>query len=107
MGKGNASPCLTTLHWVPRDVQCGKLQCQGGEQNPLAPHTMPVDSNFRLGSKEVTCRGAFLLPSAQLYLPNLGLVEPGTQCGPRMVSPAHWTPPCHLSPQVSLPLIAQ
>nr|XP_019589406.1 PREDICTED: disintegrin and metalloproteinase domain-containing protein 33 isoform X2 [Rhinolophus sinicus] len=68
-----------------RDVQCGKLQCQGGEQNPLAPHTMPVDSNFRLGSKEVTCRGAFLLPSAQLYLPNLGLVEPGTQCGPRMV----------------------
>lgn len=68
-----------------RDVHCGKLQCQGGEQNPLAPHTMPVDSSFRLGGKEVTCRGAFLLPSAQLYLPNLGLVEPGTQCGPRMV----------------------
>ncbi|XP_019500119.1 PREDICTED: disintegrin and metalloproteinase domain-containing protein 33 isoform X2 [Hipposideros armiger] len=68
-----------------RDVQCGKLQCQGGEQSPLAPHMVPVDSIFRLGSQEVTCRVAFLLPSAQLNLPNLGLVEPGTQCGPSMV----------------------
>ncbi|KAF6087272.1 ADAM metallopeptidase domain 33 [Phyllostomus discolor] len=46
---------------------------------------MPVDSTIRLGSLEVTCRGAFLLPGAQLDLPDLGLVEPGTQCGPTMV----------------------
>ncbi|XP_016067429.1 PREDICTED: disintegrin and metalloproteinase domain-containing protein 33 [Miniopterus natalensis] len=68
-----------------RDAQCGRLQCQGGEQSPLAPHTMPVDSTLHLEGREVTCRGAFLLPSAQLDLPDLGLVEPGTQCAPTMV----------------------
>ncbi|XP_039719776.1 disintegrin and metalloproteinase domain-containing protein 33 isoform X3 [Pteropus medius] len=77
--EGGFVPC------AQRDAQCGKLQCQGGEQNPLAPHTMPVDSTFSLGSHEVTCRGAFLLPGAQLDLHDLGLVEPGTQCGSRMV----------------------
>ncbi|KAF6087271.1 ADAM metallopeptidase domain 33 [Phyllostomus discolor] len=77
--EGSSSPC------AKRDAQCGKLQCQGGEHSPRAPHTMPVDSTIRLGSLEVTCRGAFLLPGAQLDLPDLGLVEPGTQCGPTMV----------------------
>lgn len=95
-GLGTGGHCtLTTLHLVPRDAQCGKLQCQGGEQSPRAPYTVPVDSTILLGSLEVTCRGAFLLPGALLDLPDLGLVEPGTQCGPTMVSPA---PPCHLSP---------
>lgn len=94
-----ASSCLTTLHLVPRDALCGILQCQGGEQSPLAPHTMPVDSTFHLGSHEEACKGAFLLLSAQMDLPNFGMVEPGTQCGPRMVSPpAPWTFHCHLSP---------
>lgn len=37
-------------------------------------------------------------PGAQLDLPDLGLVEAGTQCGPRMVSPAHPSARCHLSP---------
>ncbi|XP_014645592.1 PREDICTED: disintegrin and metalloproteinase domain-containing protein 33 isoform X1 [Ceratotherium simum simum] len=78
-GKGGFVPC------AQRDAQCGKLQCQGGEQSPLTPHTVPVDSIIRLNSHEVTCRGAFLLPGAQLDLLDLGLVEPGTQCGPRMV----------------------
>ncbi|KAM7125930.1 disintegrin and metalloproteinase domain-containing protein 33 isoform 2-T2 [Molossus nigricans] len=77
--EGSYQPC------AQRDAQCGKLQCQGGEQSPLAPHTMAVHSTLRLGSLEVTCKGAFLLPGAQLDLPNLGLVEPGTQCGPTMV----------------------
>ncbi|EPQ12995.1 Disintegrin and metalloproteinase domain-containing protein 33 [Myotis brandtii] len=77
--EGGYVPC------TQRDAQCGKLQCQGGEQSPLAPHTMPVDSTLRLDGREVTCRGAFLLPGAQLDLPDLGLVEPGTQCGPTMV----------------------
>ncbi|KAM5304971.1 disintegrin and metalloproteinase domain-containing protein 33 isoform 2-T2 [Glossophaga mutica] len=77
--EGGSAPC------AKRDAQCGKLQCQGGEQSPRAPHTMPVDSTIRLGSLEVTCRRAFLLPGAQLDLPDLGLVEPGTQCGPTMV----------------------
>lgn len=97
-GNWDASRCLTTVHFVPRDAQCGKLQCQGGEQSPLRPHTEPVDSILRLGSRKVTCRGAFLLPGAQLDLLDLGLVEPGTQCGPRMVSAAHPTPPYRLSP---------
>ncbi|XP_070103917.1 disintegrin and metalloproteinase domain-containing protein 33 isoform X8 [Equus caballus] len=77
--EGGFVPC------AQRDAQCGKLQCQGGEQSPLRPHTEPVDSILRLGSRKVTCRGAFLLPGAQLDLLDLGLVEPGTQCGPRMV----------------------
>ncbi|KAB1262885.1 Disintegrin and metalloproteinase domain-containing protein 33 [Camelus dromedarius] len=76
---GSFVPC------AQRDAQCGKLQCQGGEQSALVPHTVPVDSTVRLGSREVTCRGAFVLPGAQLDLPDLGLVESGTQCGPQMV----------------------
>ncbi|XP_062955634.1 disintegrin and metalloproteinase domain-containing protein 33 isoform X2 [Cynocephalus volans] len=68
-----------------RDAQCGKLQCQGGELSPLVPHMMPVNSTVHLDGHEVTCRGAFALPGAQLDLLDLGLVEPGTQCGPRMV----------------------
>ncbi|XP_047627469.1 disintegrin and metalloproteinase domain-containing protein 33 isoform X3 [Phacochoerus africanus] len=78
-GDGSFVPC------AQRDAQCGKLQCQGGEQSALVPHTAPVDSTIHLGSREVTCRGAFVLPGAQLDLPDLGLVESGTQCGPRMV----------------------
>ncbi|XP_060469468.2 disintegrin and metalloproteinase domain-containing protein 33 isoform X2 [Panthera onca] len=77
--KGGFVPC------AQRDAQCGKLQCLGGEQRPLAPHTVPVDSRVGLGSSEVTCRGVFLLPGVQLDLYDVGLVEPGTQCGPRMV----------------------
>ncbi|XP_010834929.1 PREDICTED: disintegrin and metalloproteinase domain-containing protein 33 [Bison bison bison] len=78
-GDGNFVPCAR------RDAQCGQLQCQGGEQSALVPHVVPVDSTVHLGSREVTCRGASVLPGAQLDLPDLGLVEAGTQCGPRMV----------------------
>lgn len=85
---------MTTLHFVPRDAQCGKLQCQGGERNLLPPYMVPVDSTIHLGSHEVTCRGAFMLSGVQLDLLDLDLVEPGTQCGPGMVSPAHLTAPC-------------
>ncbi|XP_055228455.2 disintegrin and metalloproteinase domain-containing protein 33 isoform X9 [Gorilla gorilla gorilla] len=75
-------------HFLPcagRDALCGKLQCQGGKPSLLAPHMVPVDSTVHLDGHEVTCRGALALPSAQLDLLGLGLVEPGTQCGPRMV----------------------
>ncbi|XP_007932870.1 disintegrin and metalloproteinase domain-containing protein 33 [Orycteropus afer afer] len=75
-------------HFVPcpqRDAQCGKLQCQGGELRPRVPHTEPVDSTISLDGREMTCRAAFALPGIQLDLPDLGLVETGTQCGPRMV----------------------
>ncbi|XP_063576788.1 disintegrin and metalloproteinase domain-containing protein 33 isoform X10 [Pongo abelii] len=75
-------------HFLPcagRDALCGKLQCQGGKPSLLAPHMVPVDSTIHLDGHEVTCRGALALPSAQLDLLGLGLVEPGTQCGPRMV----------------------
>uniref|UniRef100_A0A8C0WCT0 Disintegrin and metalloproteinase domain-containing protein 33 n=1 Tax=Castor canadensis TaxID=51338 RepID=A0A8C0WCT0_CASCN len=76
---GGFLPC------AQRDAQCGKLQCQDGEQSPLVPHVVPVTSTIRLEGREVTCRGALALPAAQLNLLDLGLVEPGTQCGPRMV----------------------
>lgn len=95
-GKRDALDMQSPSTFVPRDAQCGKLQCLGGEQRPLAPHTVPVDSTVGLGSSEVTCRGVFLLPGVQLDLHDVGLVEPGTQCGPRMVSPvspAHQTLP--------------
>ncbi|XP_057559036.1 disintegrin and metalloproteinase domain-containing protein 33 isoform X5 [Hippopotamus amphibius kiboko] len=78
-GDGSFVPCAAS------DTQCGKLQCQGGEQSALVPHTVPMDSTVHLGSRQVTCRGALVLPGAQLDLPDLGLVESGTRCGPRMV----------------------
>ncbi|XP_068381114.1 disintegrin and metalloproteinase domain-containing protein 33 isoform X9 [Eschrichtius robustus] len=78
-GDSSFLPCAQS------DAQCGKLQCQGGEQSALAPHMVPVDSTIPLGSRQVTCKGAFVLPGTHLDLPDLGLVESGTQCGPRMV----------------------
>ncbi|XP_078227418.1 disintegrin and metalloproteinase domain-containing protein 33 isoform X25 [Callithrix jacchus] len=75
-------------HFLPcaeRDALCGKLQCQGGKPSPLAPHMVPVNSTVHLDGHEVTCRGALALPGARLDLLGLGLVESGTQCGPRMV----------------------
>ncbi|KAM9059216.1 disintegrin and metalloproteinase domain-containing protein 33 isoform 1-T1 [Megaptera novaeangliae] len=78
-GDSSFLPCAQS------DAQCGKLQCQGGEKSALAPHMVPVDSTIPLGSRQVTCKGAFVLPGTHLDLPDLGLVESGTQCGPRMV----------------------
>lgn len=90
---------LTTFHFLlPRDAQCGKLLCQGGEPNPLVPHVVTMDSTILLEGHEVVCRGAFVLPDSHLDQLDLGLVEPGTRCGPRMVSPAHPTPSWLLSP---------
>lgn len=82
---------LTSFRFLPRDSQCGKLLCQGGEPNPLVPHVVTVESTVLLDGREMVCRGAFVLPDT--YQLDLGLVEPGTRCGPRMVSPAHPTPP--------------
>ncbi|KAM4842691.1 disintegrin and metalloproteinase domain-containing protein 33 [Thomomys bottae] len=73
---GGFLPC------APSDAQCGKLQCQGGEQSPLVPHMVPLDSTVRLEGIEVACQGALALSDAQLHFLDLGLVEPGTQCGP-------------------------
>uniref|UniRef100_A0A452SRI8 ADAM metallopeptidase domain 33 n=1 Tax=Ursus americanus TaxID=9643 RepID=A0A452SRI8_URSAM len=89
-GKGGFVPC------AQRDAQCGKLQCLGGEPRPRPPHTVPVDSTVGLGGQEVTCRGVFLLPGVQLDVLNLGLVEPGTQCGPSMVCNSNQN--CHCAP---------
>uniref|UniRef100_A0A2K5CWE7 ADAM metallopeptidase domain 33 n=1 Tax=Aotus nancymaae TaxID=37293 RepID=A0A2K5CWE7_AOTNA len=75
-------------HFLPcaeRDALCGKLQCQGGKPSPLAPHMVPVNSTVHLDGHEMICRGALALPGAKLDLLGLGLVESGTQCGPRMV----------------------
>uniref|UniRef100_A0A2K6F120 ADAM metallopeptidase domain 33 n=1 Tax=Propithecus coquereli TaxID=379532 RepID=A0A2K6F120_PROCO len=86
-------------HFVPcaqRDARCGKLQCQGGDLSPLAPYTVPVDSTVHLDGSEVTCQGIFVLRSAQLDLLDMGLVEPGTQCGPRMVCNSNHN--CHCAP---------
>ncbi|XP_017728121.1 PREDICTED: disintegrin and metalloproteinase domain-containing protein 33 isoform X9 [Rhinopithecus bieti] len=77
--KGHFLPC------AGRDALCGKLQCQGGKPSLLIQHMVPVDSTVHLDGHEVTCRGALALPGAQLDLLGLGMVEPGTQCGPRMV----------------------
>nr|XP_013015243.1 disintegrin and metalloproteinase domain-containing protein 33 isoform X1 [Cavia porcellus] len=78
-GAGRFLPC------AQRDAQCGTLQCQGGEPNPMVPHMAPVESTARFDGHEVACRAALVLPDAQLDPLDLGLVEPGTHCGPGMV----------------------
>ncbi|XP_077807439.1 disintegrin and metalloproteinase domain-containing protein 33 isoform X20 [Macaca mulatta] len=88
--KGHFLPC------AGRDVLCGKLQCQGGKPSLLTPHMVPVDSTVHLDGHEVTCRGVLALPGAQLDLLGLGMVEPGTQCGPRMVCNSNHN--CHCAP---------
>ncbi|XP_069908134.1 disintegrin and metalloproteinase domain-containing protein 33 isoform X4 [Oryctolagus cuniculus] len=94
-GEASFMPC------AQRDALCGKLQCQGGEPRQLPPNTVPVDSTVHLEGSELTCQGVFVPPDAQLDLLDLGLVEPGTQCGPRMVCNSNhnchctlgWAPP--------------
>nr|XP_037846772.1 disintegrin and metalloproteinase domain-containing protein 33 isoform X9 [Chlorocebus sabaeus]XP_037846773.1 disintegrin and metalloproteinase domain-containing protein 33 isoform X9 [Chlorocebus sabaeus] len=88
--KGHFLPC------AGRDALCGKLQCQGGKPSLLTPHMVPVDSTVHLDGHEVTCRGVLALPGAQLDLLDLGMVEPGTQCGPRMVCNSNHN--CHCAP---------
>ncbi|XP_023076008.1 disintegrin and metalloproteinase domain-containing protein 33 isoform X2 [Piliocolobus tephrosceles] len=88
--KGHFLPC------AGRDALCGKLQCQGGKPGLLIPHMVPVDSTVHPDGHEVTCRGALALPGAQLDLLGLGMVEPGTQCGPRMVCNSNHN--CHCAP---------
>uniref|UniRef100_A0A2K5CWH3 ADAM metallopeptidase domain 33 n=1 Tax=Aotus nancymaae TaxID=37293 RepID=A0A2K5CWH3_AOTNA len=86
-------------HFLPcaeRDALCGKLQCQGGKPSPLAPHMVPVNSTVHLDGHEMICRGALALPGAKLDLLGLGLVESGTQCGPRMVCNSNHN--CHCAP---------
>ncbi|XP_055977556.1 LOW QUALITY PROTEIN: disintegrin and metalloproteinase domain-containing protein 33 [Sorex fumeus] len=84
---GNCGPD-STGGFVPcaeRDAQCGRLQCQGGEPTPLLPYTVSVDATVQANGRDMSCRGALVLSGAQLDLPDLGVVEPGTPCGPRMV----------------------
>ncbi|XP_023574397.1 disintegrin and metalloproteinase domain-containing protein 33 isoform X2 [Octodon degus] len=78
-GAGRFLPC------AQRDAHCGVLQCQGGEPNPLVAQAVPVESKVYLDGHQVACRAALTLPDAQLDLLDLGLVQSGTQCGPRMV----------------------
>ncbi|XP_055461114.1 disintegrin and metalloproteinase domain-containing protein 33 [Psammomys obesus] len=93
--KGSFLPC------AQRDAQCGKLLCQGGEPKPLVPHVVTVNSTVLLEGHEVACRGASVLPGAYLDQLDLGLVAPGTRCGPSMVCnsnhnchcAAGWAPP--------------
>ncbi|XP_006894320.1 PREDICTED: disintegrin and metalloproteinase domain-containing protein 33 [Elephantulus edwardii] len=77
--QGHFVPC------APRDAQCGKLQCWAREQSSRMPHAIPMDAAISLDSLEVTCREALEPPGTPLDLPNLGLVEMGTWCGPGMV----------------------
>lgn len=81
--KGNFLPC------AQRDAQCGKLLCQGGEQTLSGQrqrrHVVTMDSTVLLGGHGVACQGVFVLPDTRLDQLDLGLVEPGTRCGPKMV----------------------
>ncbi|CAH6787856.1 Adam33 [Phodopus roborovskii] len=82
--KGSFLPC------AQRDAQCGKLLCQGGEQNQLVlRRVVTMDSTILQEGHEVACHGVFVLPDTQLDQAGLGLVEPGTRCGPKMVC-QHW-----------------
>lgn len=81
------------FHLLSRDALCGKLQCQGGEPSPLLPYAVPAEATVHLDGWEVTCRSALMLSGAQLAFSDLGMVEPGTVCGPRMVSVGHPTSP--------------
>uniref|UniRef100_A0A8C2MV26 A disintegrin and metallopeptidase domain 33 n=1 Tax=Cricetulus griseus TaxID=10029 RepID=A0A8C2MV26_CRIGR len=94
--KGSFFPC------AQRDAQCGKLLCQGGEQNPFVlGRVVTMDSTILREGHEVACHGVLVLPDTQLDQPGLGLVEPGTRCGPKMVCNSNhnchcavgWDPP--------------
>lgn len=67
------------------DVQCGRIQCQGGSDRPLIDSNAKIlTTKVKLNHSEFTCRGAYFHLGDDVSDP--AMVAQGTACGPGKVS---------------------
>ncbi|TSK34762.1 Disintegrin and metalloproteinase domain-containing protein 12 [Bagarius yarrelli] len=75
MPNGTYIPCLNS------DVQCGRIQCQGGSDRPLIDSNSKIlTTKVKLNHSEFTCRGAFFHLGDDVSDP--AMVAQGTACAP-------------------------
>ncbi|XP_060726338.1 disintegrin and metalloproteinase domain-containing protein 15 isoform X2 [Tachysurus vachellii] len=74
MPNGTYIPCLNG------DVQCGRIQCQGGSDRPLIDANAKIlTTKVKLNHSEFTCRGAYFHLGDDVSDP--AMVAQGTACG--------------------------
>lgn len=65
---------------VHRDVLCGRIQCQGGNDRPLLGSNAEIlTTKVRLNHSDFTCRGTFFDLGDDVSDP--AMVTQGTSCG--------------------------
>ncbi len=68
-----------------RDVHCGRIQCQGGNERPLLGSNAEIlTTTVKLNQSDFTCRGAYFYLGDDVSDP--AMVSQGTACGPNKVS---------------------
>ncbi|KAK3551142.1 hypothetical protein QTP70_013907, partial [Hemibagrus guttatus] len=78
MPNGTYIPCSNG------DVQCGRIQCQGGSDHPLIDSNAKIQTTkVKLNHSEFTCRGAYFHLGDDVSDP--AMVAQGTACGPGKV----------------------
>lgn len=66
------------------DVQCGRIQCQGGSDRPLIDSNAKIlKTKVKLNHSEFTCRGAYFHLGDDVSDP--AMVAQGTACAPGKV----------------------
>lgn len=66
------------------DVQCGRIQCQGGSDRPLIDSNAKIlKTTVKLNHSEFTCRGAYFHLGDDVSDP--AMVAQGTACAPGKV----------------------
>ncbi|XP_053350155.1 disintegrin and metalloproteinase domain-containing protein 12 isoform X1 [Clarias gariepinus] len=78
MTNGTYIPCLNS------NVQCGRIQCQGGSDRPLIDTNAQIlTTKVKLNHSDITCRGAYFRLGDDVSDP--AMVAQGTACAPGKV----------------------
>ncbi|XP_041037651.1 disintegrin and metalloproteinase domain-containing protein 12, partial [Carcharodon carcharias] len=79
-GNCGEHPDRTFLSCAAKDVKCGKVQCQGGNDRPvLGSNAEILVTNIKVGRDEYSCRGTYFNFGDDIADP--AMVMPGTVCG--------------------------
>lgn len=84
---------MKSVHFFLSNVQCGRIQCQGGSDRPLIDSNAKIlTTKVKLNHSEFTCRGAYFHLGDDVSDP--AMVAQGTACAPGKVGiftvQLHW-----------------
>ncbi|TRY90067.1 hypothetical protein DNTS_031579 [Danionella cerebrum] len=73
-----------------RNAKCGKIQCLSSASKPIESNAVAIDTNIRIGSQKILCRGTHVYQQGQAKQNqndtlDPGLVLTGTKCGENAV----------------------